>query len=140
MTRYIILSMFILFAIACKKRNDEFSFAGAWEIQRVEVIKYKSGNKIWDTAITKEPGWFALQNATGWDGSGKVHINYPTITGLVTKYDSEWSIDEYSGDRIEINGVTLTRERGGAEEKWSYMKTDSAGLNYTRETMYVKHQ
>jgi hypothetical protein len=136
----LLLAVIIISSYSCRKRNNEFAFAGVWEIQKVEMIKYKDGNKTWDTLITDTAGWFAFQLATGFSGQGKMGINYSSFSGLSTSNDVSWEIDEHTGERLLVNGIQFTREHIAAGEKWNYMMSNDFGTEYWRETLYVKHK
>jgi hypothetical protein len=142
MNKYLVAGMMLIlvFAISCRKRNDKFAFAGVWEIQKVEMVKYKNGNQVWDTLITDTAGWFAFQLATGLSQSSKMGINYPSMTGLTSSNDVAWEIDEHTGERLIINNARFTRKHIAGGEKWSYMLSDELGNEYWRETLYVKHR
>ena len=139
MKNYLILFALILIVVSCKKRNDEFSFAGVWEIQKVEQVTYVGEKQTLDSLIENDTlGWFAFQNATGMNGQGKIQINYASLPGLTTDYETFWEIDEHNGDRIEINDRYFTRKRFAGGEKWTWVSTSNSGANYSRETIFVK--
>jgi hypothetical protein len=136
----IIILVLIVSAFACRKRNNEFSFAGVWEISKVEIVKYDSAGITSEEVIKDTAGWFAFQNATGPSGQGKMEIHYTSLAGFTTDYKVFWELDEHVSDRLVINDIFLTRERIAGGEKWSYMQANSSGSIYHRETLYVKRK
>lgn len=126
---------------ACRKRSNEFSFAGVWVITKVEQVKYVNQAKTSETTLTNDTlGWFAFQNTTGSNGKGKIEINFVSFSGMVTDYKTFWELSEHESDRITINKRFYTRERFIGGEKWTWTSNSNNGLNYNRETIFVKHQ
>ncbi len=134
-----IIIVLLLIASSCKKRNSKFSFAGVWEITKVEQVNYVDFKLTKDSVIVNDTlGWFALQNATGLSGQGKIQINFESYSGLKTDYQTFWEIDENNGDRIELNNKFYTRDRFVGGEKWTWVSLQNGGSDYSRETIFVK--
>ena len=141
MKKYILVFFLFFLAVSCKKRNNKFYFAGAWEIQKVEQVRYINDQKTLDSLIENDTvGWFAFQNANGFNGQGKIKINFVSISGLKTDFYTFWAIDENNGDRLEINDQFFTRTRISGGEKWTWITESNSGASYTRETIYVKRK
>lgn len=127
--------------LSCRKRNNEFSFAGVWEITKVEQVKYENQVKTSDITLSGDTlGWFAFQNSTGPSGQGKIQINFSSFSGMTTDYKTFWELSEHEADRLTINKRFYTRERFLGGEKWTWTTNSNNGLNYNRETIFVKHR
>jgi len=141
MKKYILILSVTLFLISCKKRNDQFSFAGVWEITKVVQVKYEGDKQILDSVLQNDTlGWFGLQNASGFSGQGKIQINFASFSGLATDYVTFWSMDEHNADRIEINDRYYTRKHTASGEQWTWVSFKNSGADYNRETIYVKRK
>lgn len=136
----IIISItFILFS--CKKRSNVYSFAGVWEITKVEQVSFVQDKQTLDSTLVNDTlGWFAFQNALGPDGQGKIQINFTSLSGLATDYATFWELSEHESDRIQINKKFYTREKIVGGEKWSWISSGNVGGIYNRETIFVKHK
>lgn len=136
----IIISItFILFS--CKKRSNVYSFAGVWEITKVEQVSFVQDKQTLDSTLINDTlGWFAFQNSLGPSGQGKIQINFTSMSGLSTDYVTFWELSEHESDRIKINDRFYTREKIVGGEKWSWISSGSLGGVYNRETIFVKHK
>lgn len=136
----IIISItFILFS--CKKRRNVYSFAGVWEITKVEQVSFVQDKQTMDSVFVNDTlGWFAFQNSLGPSGQGKIQINFASLSGLSTDYLTFWELSEHESDRIQINDRFYTREKIVGGEKWSWISSGNVGGIYNRETIFVKHK
>lgn len=141
MKKYILILSISLFLISCKKRKSEFSFAGVWEITKVEQVSYRGDLQILDSVIQNDTlGWFGLQNATGFSGQGKIQINFTSFSGLSTDYVTFWTMDEHNANRIEINDRYYTRKQVVGGEQWTWVTFKKDAADYDRETIFVKRK
>lgn len=141
MKNIMLLFLIVLFSMACRKRSSKFSFSGVWEIQKVEQVSFANDSQSIDNTFKSDTlGWFALQNFESLNYTGKMQINFISLSGLFTDYNAEWNMDEHNSDRILINGNFYTRTRMLGGEKWTWIASTNSGANYTRETIYVKHK
>ncbi len=136
------ISILLLLSIttSCRKRNGPFQFSGVWVIQKVEQVKYEEAIQLLDSTLKNDTlGWFALSKTLveGYD-LAQFEVNFTSFSGLKSDTEGKWEIDEHEGDRLLIDGKPYTRERIIGGEKWTWISAPNSGVDYTRETIFVK--